>query len=62
MVPWLVFRSAEHAGRVTADAIEANQLYAITHPLVWPRVAARNAAVQTAFADAADREPLAAQE
>ncbi len=36
-------------GALVADAVRRGELYAITHPELWPQVAARHAALEEAF-------------
>jgi NAD(P)-dependent dehydrogenase (short-subunit alcohol dehydrogenase family) len=44
-----VWLSPADAGRITTRAIRNNDLYAITHPGLWGRVAARHQALRAAF-------------
>jgi NAD(P)-dependent dehydrogenase (short-subunit alcohol dehydrogenase family) len=44
--------SPAQAGSIVADGIAANRLYILTHPEMWPVVAARHAAIAADFAAA----------
>jgi NAD(P)-dependent dehydrogenase (short-subunit alcohol dehydrogenase family) len=49
--------SPAEAGRIVADGIENDRLYILTHPQMWPVVAARHAAIEADFA-AANKERI----
>ncbi|GGB42950.1 short-chain type dehydrogenase/reductase [Sphingomonas metalli] len=51
--PWL---EPIAVGRIVVDAIVNRRLYAITHPQLAGRVKARHAAIEAAFAEAAERK------
>ena len=44
-----LWKEPREVGEIVLDAVRANALYAITHPQLWPRVAARNAGIAAAF-------------
>ncbi|MBT2187342.1 SDR family NAD(P)-dependent oxidoreductase [Sphingobium nicotianae] len=56
-VDWI---SPARAARIALDAIRRGDLYAITHPGMWPEVAARQDAIARAFADEAKRREMQA--
>jgi NAD(P)-dependent dehydrogenase (short-subunit alcohol dehydrogenase family) len=52
--------SPEAAGRIVAEGIAADRLYILTHPEMWPVIAARHAAMQADFEAAMKEQAHAA--
>jgi NAD(P)-dependent dehydrogenase (short-subunit alcohol dehydrogenase family) len=53
--------SPAEAGEIVARGIEANRLYILTHPEMWPVVEARHEAIKADFAAASKEQTHAAQ-
>lgn len=51
--------SPEQAGRIVVHGIEANRLYILTHPEMWPVVEARHKTIEADFAAASKEQPHA---